>query len=141
MFVQKIWILTIPSPMLLTTHGTKAVDPVCDVTIVLFSVAKWTGGLSKGGNEAANSFISSADSKSVSEINQPINYLNIFWFITYKSFFSFFIFLKENNFVFPLFSFDMKGNWLIFFLHHFSSRMIFIIHIKCKHINNSIFLL
>lgn len=78
MFVLKIWILTIPSPMLLTTHGTRAVDPVCDVTIVLFSVAKCTGGLSNGGNEAANSFRSSPVSTSASEINQPLNYLKYF---------------------------------------------------------------
>lgn len=64
--------------MLLTTHGTRAVDPVCDVTIVLFSVAKWTGGLSSGGNEAANSFRSSAVSESASGINQPTNYLKHF---------------------------------------------------------------
>lgn len=83
---KKIWILTIPSPMLLTTHGTKAVDPVCDVTIVLFSVAKWTGGLSKGGNEAANSFISSAVSESVSENQSTNKLLKIFWFISYKTF-------------------------------------------------------
>lgn len=61
--------LTIPSPMLLTTHGTNAVEPVWDVMIVLFSVAKWTGACSSnGGNEAVRSFWSSVGSPSDSEI-------------------------------------------------------------------------
>lgn len=53
---RMLHLLTVPSPILLMTHGTRAVDPVCAVTTVLFSVAKWTGGLSKGGNEAPSSF-------------------------------------------------------------------------------------
>lgn len=64
-----------PSPMLLITHGTKAVDPVCEVTIVLFSVTKCTGGLSNGGNEAPSSFKSSPMPSSASDSGKSITLL------------------------------------------------------------------
>ncbi|KAJ8951208.1 hypothetical protein NQ318_010235 [Aromia moschata] len=63
--------LTIPSPMLWMMHGISAVDPVCDVTTVLFSVAKCIGTFSKGGNEAPSSFsspLSSAMSRETGDV-------------------------------------------------------------------------
>lgn len=50
-----------PSPIFLITHGRSAVDPVCDVTTVLFSVPKCFSGVwlyksSRGGNETVSSF-------------------------------------------------------------------------------------
>lgn len=53
---KSLHLLTVPSPILLMTHGIRAVDPVWAVTTLLFSVAKCTGGPSKGGNEAPSSF-------------------------------------------------------------------------------------
>lgn len=61
--ITYIFLLTIPSPIFLMTQGRSAVDPVCDVTTVLFSVPKCFSGVllyksSRGGKETVSSLCS-----------------------------------------------------------------------------------
>lgn len=74
--IKKI-LLTIPSPILLTVHGTNAVDPVCDVIVVPFSVSKFSGGpFSSTGAKDAVSSLKSSPIKWWSSSELPTLYLS-----------------------------------------------------------------